>query len=321
MRLEIPYKNGVKGISRVYDENRETTNRKDKIDGEKIINKDINTSIKDIDVELYYNSYDDEILVLKSTKEPVNGIVCSYYNNGNVSVEYPYKDGKKEGVQRSYYESGRLESEAHYNNDKVEGIVNLYYESGKLQGGVHYKGNKKEGISKEYYENGRLKCETPYKGDKVDGIKRTYRENGKLESETFYENDKKEGISRLYYENGQIQTEGTYKNDKVDGYLRMYRESGELKSETPHKNGKEEGYQRIYNSAGQAMKILYKNGEPVSAICEDGRTLTRAELINLINGQTPQKQGSGCAGLFLALFLFCTFLALWCLTLPLSFSS
>jgi len=32
------------------------------------------------------------------------------------------------------------------------------------------------------------------------------------------------------------------------------------------------------------LKILYKNGKPISGVCEDGRTLTNAELINRENG-------------------------------------
>jgi uncharacterized membrane protein len=45
-------------------------------------------------------------MVLNSTKQPVNGIVCSH--NGKMYLEKPYKDGKIEGIRKGYDESGKL---------------------------------------------------------------------------------------------------------------------------------------------------------------------------------------------------------------------
>ena len=77
--------------------------------------------------------------VLKSTKQPVNGIVCAYHDNGNVS------DSKIEGTVRRYYESGKLEFEIPINNlHKTEGISKGYYENGNLK--LPIKTAKKKGL-------------------------------------------------------------------------------------------------------------------------------------------------------------------------------
>ena len=110
----------------------------------------------------------DEKVVLKSNKQPVNGVVCSYHNNGNIKSEVTYKDGKREGLLRTYYKSGKLFGEAYAKDNKLEGIVKNYYESGKIKTEVTYENDKREGIEKVYSESGKLESETPYKNGVID---------------------------------------------------------------------------------------------------------------------------------------------------------
>lgn len=37
---------------------------------------------------------------------PITGIVKSYHENGNVKFEFPYKDGKRNGITKRYDENG-----------------------------------------------------------------------------------------------------------------------------------------------------------------------------------------------------------------------
>ena len=55
-------------------------------------------------------------MVLNSTKQPVTGVYCFYDTNGNVLAETPFKNGKKEGIQKVYFESGKLWMENPYKN-------------------------------------------------------------------------------------------------------------------------------------------------------------------------------------------------------------
>jgi len=54
------------------------------------------------------------ITVLRSTGEPVNGVVYAYHDTGNLRSEVIFKDGKAEGIARFYDENGKLISEISY---------------------------------------------------------------------------------------------------------------------------------------------------------------------------------------------------------------
>lgn len=54
------------------------------------------------------------------------------YDNGKVSGEGNYIDGKEEGSFVSYYESGKIKGEANYVVGEKEGKVITYYESGEI---------------------------------------------------------------------------------------------------------------------------------------------------------------------------------------------
>jgi len=104
-------------------------------------------------------------MVLKSTKRPINGVICSYYTSGKLLNEFPHKDGKREGVRRVYYESGKLMGETPYKDDKVEGVLRVYFETGKLNIETPYKNHKREGYERIYYVTGQLRAQILYKND------------------------------------------------------------------------------------------------------------------------------------------------------------
>ena len=54
------------------------------------------------------------------------------YDNGKVSGEGNYIDGKEEGSFVFYYESGKVKGEGHYVVGEKEGKVIAYYESGEI---------------------------------------------------------------------------------------------------------------------------------------------------------------------------------------------
>ncbi len=123
-----------------------------------------------------------------SYKKNQTGIVC--FNIKGLSVIFPIKNGKKEGIGKAYYESGALKQEASFKNGKKDGTEKSYYESGALHVEILYKNDKREGIGKEYYENGALRQEKPYKNNKIEGIEKVYYESGKLVANITYQNSK-----------------------------------------------------------------------------------------------------------------------------------
>ena len=47
----------------------------------------------------------------------VNGIDKSYYLNGNISLEIPYKDGLRNGLYIDYYNNRNIYQEIEYNSE------------------------------------------------------------------------------------------------------------------------------------------------------------------------------------------------------------
>jgi len=126
---------------------------------------------------------------VKSTGQPVNGVVCSYDDN-LVIMEMPFKDGKKEGIQKWYHENGNLRLETPYKDNKQEGFARHYYESGKLWWETPYKDGKVEGVERWYYESGPLQEEFSFKNGKQDGYRQIYTESGRLLMKLLYRNDR-----------------------------------------------------------------------------------------------------------------------------------
>ena len=62
-----------------------------------------------------------------------DGVVKSYYSNGNIESEISFKDSVRDGEAKFYFENGTIKEERTYTNGKVEGLVQVYSESGKLK--------------------------------------------------------------------------------------------------------------------------------------------------------------------------------------------
>ena len=48
-----------------------------------------------------------------------------WYENGQLEVQYVYKDGKLKGEYKSWYENGQLEEQCEYKDDKRNGECNI----------------------------------------------------------------------------------------------------------------------------------------------------------------------------------------------------
>lgn len=157
----------------------------------------------------------DNLEECESEEDKQAGCVEKVYDdNGNLTMEQPYKNGVLHGIGKMYYGSGILEAEMPVKNGKVEGIYKRYYESGSLSAEKAFKNGKAEGIGKQYYEDGNLGYEIPFK------------------------NDKREGVAKVYYPNGDIFAEIPYTNDKINGMIKCYNEEKRLIWQATAQNGK-----------------------------------------------------------------------------------
>ena len=100
-----------------------------------------------------------------TSKESDNGILREYHDNGNLYIEYNYKDGKRHGEQKRWYENGKVEIIYYYNMGKLEGKQSKWHKNGTIKSELIYKNDKLNGISKEWLSSGKLKSKKLY----IDG--------------------------------------------------------------------------------------------------------------------------------------------------------
>ena len=105
--------------------------------------------------------------MLKSDGTPVNGIVYSEYENGQLRFETNFKDGEKHGLQRNWHVNGQLEAETNFKDGKQDGMQKVWHENGQLKSETNYKDGKEDGLVREWYENGQVLYEKKYNDGKL----------------------------------------------------------------------------------------------------------------------------------------------------------
>jgi hypothetical protein len=89
-------------------------------------------------------------------------------------------------VKKTYYPDGKIHKEVPFKNGSKNGVSKEYYNNGQVFQEVNYENNLREGWAKRYFENGTLSQETPYKNDKMHGVQKKYRRSKELMAEIPY---------------------------------------------------------------------------------------------------------------------------------------
>ena len=79
----------------------------------------------------------------KSNEEPFNGLVVSYYKNGNLRDRGLIRNGLDNGVYEYFYEDGTLNFTVNYVDGKQHGVAEFLHEDGSIS-------------DKECYQNGEI---------------------------------------------------------------------------------------------------------------------------------------------------------------------
>jgi len=154
------------------------------------------------------------VVLLKSTKEPVTGIVEGKggwlwkWSQGFDTHNAVFENGKQISCI-AYYKNGEVCHKKDKNNYGV-----TYYKNGQIKSEGNFIDHKKNGIWKDYQEYGELYIEATYKDDLLNGPYKYYNVNGQLEREMNYKDGKIDGLMKIYDKNGVIKKEIRYKNDK-----------------------------------------------------------------------------------------------------------
>ncbi len=135
---------------------------------EKIINYDDITIVEDI---AYF----------KNDMTNVTGKVVGHFENGQISFEGVFLEGKMEGAHLEWRKNGSKVKETNYNNGVIHGMLRWWYDNGQIWSETIYKNGKMNGIARTWYENGRQAMETNFIDDEKDGIEKRWNKNGQLE--------------------------------------------------------------------------------------------------------------------------------------------
>ena len=183
------------------------------------------------------------------------GKSITYYRSGAVNFERPYKDGKRDGLEKSFYESGKPKYEISYREDLMDGKTIFWYETGEKQAEGSYVAGTGKTIN--YYRSGAVNFERSFKDGKRDGLEKSFYESGKPKYEISYRDDLQDGKEIYWYETGEKQTEGSYiaGTGKTINYYR----SGAVNFERSFKDGKRDGLEKAFYESGKPeYEISYR---------------------------------------------------------------
>lgn len=222
----------------------------------------------------------------KKEIENRDGEYKAYSPDGNILLDYNYKNGKFDGVQKVYfYNSDKLYSEKEYKEDVPVGVHKTYYKNGNLESITDYSFEKNKKTKSDYYINGKLQKKEifSYSADENRDIleyKEEYNsdgqltskitQKGKLKNEEFrsyydnknlkyiiyYKNGTQQSVGKEYYENGQLKTSQYYDEESQNLVSEQYYDSGVLLSKTIYK-GRDMYGEILYYTENRADSSKY----------------------------------------------------------------
>ena len=87
----------------------------------------------------YYNNGNVWIKGQKNSKGQHEGIWEEFYENGNIRMRTPYKEGKMDGVREWFYPNGNIEWRTPFKGGKIDGIAEGFHPNGNITETRHWK--------------------------------------------------------------------------------------------------------------------------------------------------------------------------------------
>lgn len=148
-------------------------------------------------------------------------------------VEGKYKQirrtEQRHGFYRLYHENGQLSLEMFYKNGKLQGETKTWYPNGHLESLAHVENDAYEGPFMYWYPTDTLKQEGTYINNDIEGNLKTYYPNGVLKEIVFFSESAENGPYVLYHQNGKIKEEGHFiEGPKLNGLILQYDGEGVL---------------------------------------------------------------------------------------------
>ena len=109
-------------------------------------------------------------IVYNIEEKPIDGIYKVYYPDGEVKMEVQSKNGKPNGEGKFYTEDGMLSFQGNFADGKPDGVFYNYYPDGQIHNEMNYKNGIKDGSQKVYDEKGNLIAEVVFEnGEPISG--------------------------------------------------------------------------------------------------------------------------------------------------------
>ena len=89
------------------------------------------------------------------------GVMKTFYAEGNVRQTFMYKNGVREDTARWLYEDGKVFRETLYKNDTMNGDQTQYYKTGKVRAVLSYINGARTPDLVEYSANGKVVTDYP----------------------------------------------------------------------------------------------------------------------------------------------------------------
>jgi antitoxin component YwqK of YwqJK toxin-antitoxin module len=203
------------------------------------------------------------LFYVKGDKEPFNGMVMDYHEDGSKCIEWPFVNGKRHGMHIWYGDDGQISTEAPYVNGKEHGMKIRYYKDGSKSSETLYVDGNANGTGIKYRQDGSKERETVYVNVKHKKQSEVwYREDGSKWKEMRYDMGQHYGIPTYYDENGIKKEEPPMVDGKLHGMVMDYHEDGLKAMETPYVDGKKHGMQITYRGDGSKdEEIPYVEGK------------------------------------------------------------
>lgn len=153
---------------------------------------------------------------------------CTWYGeNGKVTQEGFFTDGKPDGASVSYYSDGAKKNEGTYQNGLLNGIYRDFFPSGAIQAEATFKNGKIDGRLVKYFNETQKKEEVYFSNGKEDGPYEFYNVNGKLFNKGTARDGAQEGTCYDYYYEGPLRKIYTVHDRLLDGDFYEFTSNGD----------------------------------------------------------------------------------------------
>jgi len=158
----------------------------------------------------------NSVLYDKAQGTPLNGVLEKYFAPGKLSLQSPYKDGLKDGIEKRYRQDGSVATETGFKKGKRDGMMKVLSKDGVALWSIPFKEGNKTGIARKRTPKGILIDEVPFKNGKIDGVeKKYYPLSGKLQKTVTYKDNVQDGPEITYAESGEVIQKRLFKDDRV----------------------------------------------------------------------------------------------------------